>query len=241
MAANNVFHVVRAEDLEPKRDLFVGLPVECNNKQVFHRIPVRSSVVDDDRQPRVQLFQGSHNENVVQSIRGLRRLLLRFPRSFVPGLKTHHAETDGDRANITLGFAMYDHRTGPTEVESRVMHNIDALSAFLKTTMLRCDKIRCPLKLGPANMPLQQQQVAADMLDLCPRGPTAAADGPLPPGRAPPVGGGSRPVLLRQGRPQRPQRPRDVPHVLLDAGRPAVVPGDRAILPELPGGAVRGD
>lgn len=85
MASNNVFHVVRADALEPERDVFVGLPVECNNKQVFHRIPVRSSCtdgVDGDRQIRVQLLPG--NRNVVQSGHGLRRLLLRFPRTYVP-------------------------------------------------------------------------------------------------------------------------------------------------------------
>ena len=48
-------------------------------------------------------------------------MLIRFPRVFVPGLKVHHADTDGDRANTTMGFALYDHRTGPTEEEKRIL------------------------------------------------------------------------------------------------------------------------
>lgn len=86
-SSNGIFHVVNADRLDSERDVFVGLPVECNNKQVFHRIPVgtgtvarvcnrlrvlRSSCTETDngeRQIRVQLFPGS--TNVVQSTYGL--------------------------------------------------------------------------------------------------------------------------------------------------------------------------
>lgn len=44
-AANNVFHVVKAMELVPDKDVYIGLPVEGNNKQAFHRVPIRSSVV----------------------------------------------------------------------------------------------------------------------------------------------------------------------------------------------------
>jgi hypothetical protein len=163
----NMFHVVPVEDLNAERDVFVGVPVETTNKQTFHRVPIRSSCtesIDEDRRLRVQMVPGS--SCVVQSCQGLRRLLLKFPRVFVPGIRVFEANGDNDRTNLSMGFALYDYRTGPGPEEQRVLANLDGLAAFLRHTMMRCDKIRRTLKLGPDNMTVQQQQVAADMMDL---------------------------------------------------------------------------
>lgn len=181
MSKPGMFHVVPTVDLNPERDVYVGLPVETTNKQTFHRVPVRSASTESasgDRRYRVNLVPGA--SNVVQSVQGLRRLLLKFPSVFVPGIKVFEPERDGDRTNLSMGFAMYDHRVGPnrapvhmrtrgvvvTPEEQRVLDNVDALAMFLRNTMVRCDKIRRTLKLGPDNMTVAQQQVAAEMMEL---------------------------------------------------------------------------
>lgn len=168
-AAKNpsMFHVVNACELKPERDVFVGLPVETTNKQTFHRVPIRSACTEGpagDRRVRVQLVD--NNPNVVKSCQGLQRLLLKFPSAFVPGIKVFEASNDNDRTNLSMGFALYDYRLGPTPEEQSVLDNIDALALFLRQQMVRCDRIRRTLKLGPDNMTSQQQQVAADMMDL---------------------------------------------------------------------------
>ena len=168
-AAKNpsMFHTVLAAELEPERDVFVGLPVETTNKQTFHRVPIRSACTDGlsgDRRLRVQFVDG--NRNVVQNCAGLQRLLIRFPNAFVPGIRVFEASNDNDRTNLSMGFSLYDHRTGPTPEEEAVLQNINALAAFLCNTLVRCDRIRSVLKLGPDNMPIEKQQVAADMMDL---------------------------------------------------------------------------
>ena len=162
-----MYHVVPVTDLVPERDVLVGLPVETTNKQTFHRVPVRAAHTESasgDQRTRVQMLPGS--PHVVQSCAGLPRLLLRFHSVFVPGIKVFEAANDNDRTNLSMGFSLYDHRTGPTPDEERVLQNMDALALFLRSTMVRCDKIRRTLKLGPENMTEQQQQFAAESMDL---------------------------------------------------------------------------
>jgi hypothetical protein len=162
-----MYTVVPAVDLVPERDVFMGLPVETTNKQTFHRVPIRSACTESpsgDRRTRVQIVPG--NPNVVQSCVGLQRLLVRFPSVFVPGIKVFEAGGDSDRTNLSMGFAMYDYRAGPTPEEQRVLDNVDSMALFLRTNMMRCDKIRRALKLGPDNMSVPQQQLAAEMMDL---------------------------------------------------------------------------
>lgn len=199
-AANNVFHVVAADALDAARDVFLGLPVDGNNKlQQFHRIPLRSSLTetDDDRRVRVQLL----SPNVVQTTRTgpfFPSLMMmdgpapprgcdacccsfRAPtcRPSSDTATTTRVATTGQacvrrrerqrpppphawvRGNCTMGFALFDHRSGPTEEEQRVMANIDRLAAFVRRTMFSCERIRTTLKLGPAHMSPEQQQVAA--------------------------------------------------------------------------------
>jgi hypothetical protein len=103
---------------------------------------------------------------VVQACQGLQRLLLRFPNAFVPGIKVFEASAEGDRTNLSMGFALYDHRVGPTPEEERVLQNIDALALFLRSNIIKCDRIRRTLKLGPDSMTAPQQQVAVEMMDL---------------------------------------------------------------------------
>ena len=95
-AAKNpsMFHTVLAAELEPERDVFVGLPVETTNKQTFHRVPIRSACTDGlsgDRRLRVQFVDG--NRNVVQNCAGLQRLLIRFPNAFIPGIRVWRPAT----------------------------------------------------------------------------------------------------------------------------------------------------
>lgn len=163
-AATNVFHVVKAASLDPLRDVYIGLPVEGNSKQAFHRVPVRSSVLQNPL-ARVQMLPGQ--THVVQSTQGLRRLLLEFPQAYAPGIRVYTQDSaDGDRSNVSLGFALFDHRAGPSPEEVQVQTNIDALAALVRRQLMQCDKIRCTLKLGPAKMEPRDQEVAADMLDL---------------------------------------------------------------------------
>lgn len=165
-----LFHVIKASDLDAERDIFLGVPVEGSSKQSFHRVPVRSSNISlaDGRLARVQMLPGE--SHVVQSTQGLKRLLLKFPRSFAPGVRMYQQDNSGDagadRQNVTLGFALFDHRAGPTTEEQQVQANIDSLAVFLRRMLFRCDKIRCTLKLGGPRMDQRQQEVAADMLDL---------------------------------------------------------------------------
>jgi hypothetical protein len=162
-----MFHVVAASELNAERDVYVGLPMESTNKQTFHRIPIRSSCTESDvgdRRWSVKLVPG--HPNVVQSTQGLRRLLIKFPTVFVPGIKVFEANNDTDRTNLSMGFALYDSRVGPSPEETLVMKNLDALAMFLRRLLVQCDRIRRPLKLGGENMTPEQQQVAADMMDL---------------------------------------------------------------------------
>ena len=167
MSGGSMFKVIPAVELNAQRDVYVGLPVENTNKQTFHRIPIRSSCTESDtgdRRLHVKLLPGQ--QNVVQSTQGLRRLLIKFPTVFVPGIKVFEANNDNDRTNMSMGFALYDSRVGPSPDETRVMENIDALAGFLRRILVQCDRIRRTLKLGSENMTPEQQQVAADMMDL---------------------------------------------------------------------------
>jgi hypothetical protein len=178
MSSGSMFKVVPAVDLKAERDVYVGLPVENTNKQTFHRIPIRSACTESetgDHRLHVKLLQGQ--SNVVQSIQGLRRLLIKFPPVFVPGIKVFEANNDNDRTNLSMGFAMYDSRVGPSPEETTVMNNLDALASFLRRILVQCDRIRRPLKLGSENMTPEQQQVAADMMDLHVSRPVDASAG----------------------------------------------------------------
>jgi hypothetical protein len=162
-----MFHTVAAGELRAERDVLLGMPTDpTTNKQTFHRVPVRSAHTESpsgDRRTRVQYVDGS--KHMVQSVQGLPRLLVRFPPSFVPGIKVFEASGENDRTNLSMGFALYDYRVGPTPEEQRVLDNIDALAAFLRDTLVRCpcEKLRRMLKLDVGNM---SPQVAADMMDL---------------------------------------------------------------------------
>lgn len=46
------------------------------------------------------------------------------------------------------------------------MRNIDDLAAFLRETMIACEKIRLTLKLGPANVNAEKLRVLADSMDM---------------------------------------------------------------------------
>lgn len=165
MSSNQVFHVVDAADVDPERDVYIGLPVETVNKQTFYRLPIRSANVGGGNERRVQMLPGS--SVVVQSTQGLRRLLLRFPMSYCPRITTHVGDGDNDRTNHSIGFALYDHRAGPTPDDNRLLQSIDRLGTFIAQTMVRCERIRTTLKIGPANMPPAQQQVVVDYMNLC--------------------------------------------------------------------------
>ena len=162
MANNSMFNVIPALDLNAERDVFMGLPVESNTKQTFYRIPIRSSSTESafgDRRVQVKLVPGQ--TNVVQSIQGLQRLLIKFPQVIVPGIKVVEANNENDRTNTSMGFALYDFRTGPSTDETQILKNLDGLAMCLRQTMVRCDRIRRVLKLGD-NMTPQQQQVAVE-------------------------------------------------------------------------------
>ena len=184
-AQRNVFHVVVAAALNPERDVLLGLPQEGTGaKQSFHRVPIRSSVSStaDDERIRVALLPGC--TGVTQNHTSLRRLLLRFPESFVPSIHKFENASEGDRLNYSLGFALYDSMQGPTKEQTDVMQNVDALAQWIRLTMIQCDRIRSTLRLGsrPANR--DQAMMVADMMgDVFVSRPLDAKDGgdaPLP-------------------------------------------------------------
>lgn len=80
---------------------------------------------------------------------------------------------DSERTNKSMGFSLFDHRSGPTADETRVLHNIDKLATFVRNTMVRCERIRLPLKLGSSNMSEEKLQMAADVMDLWVARPTS--------------------------------------------------------------------
>ena len=84
----------------------------------------------------MQFVPGS--QCVVQSCQGLARLLLKFHRVYVPGIKVFEGNGDTERTNLSMGFALYDHRNGPTPEESQILVNLDALASFLRSTMMCC-------------------------------------------------------------------------------------------------------
>lgn len=160
-AARDVFVVKPAAQLCGERDLILCTPQEAgpNSKQSFFRVPVRV-------RPAVPAFL-SGSRDVVGSTAGLRRVLLQFPQSFCHGLREYdNVGTDSERANLTLGFALYDHRVGPTPEQTAMMRCLDDTSAWIRNTLYGTDKIRTTLGLGPANMPPEKQRMAAEMMDL---------------------------------------------------------------------------
>jgi hypothetical protein len=65
---------------------------------------------------------------------------------------------------MSLGFALYDGRSGPTPEETRVMANIDALAGMIALTMTRCMQIRS--KVFPNARVDADAQSLADSMDL---------------------------------------------------------------------------
>ena len=67
-------------------------------------------------------------------------------------------------ASMSMGFALYDGRCGPTPDETRVMANIDALASMLALNMARCMQIRT--KVFPNARPDADARSLADSMDL---------------------------------------------------------------------------
>ena len=79
-----------------------------------------------------------------------------------------------------MGFALYDHRAGPTSEEASVQDNIDRLAMFIRRTLMKCEKMRCTLKIGAARMDPKQQEIMAEAMDLWVARPaTPGADGSM--------------------------------------------------------------
>lgn len=164
--SDSMFRVVKAWEMVPERDVLVAFPKEFTTPHLYHRVPVRSSAGygSDGRPSRVQFMEGQ--SHMVQSPNGLKRLLMEFPRAWTPGLRSYQ-NIEGTQPSMSMGFALYDPKMGPTHEEQESMNRIDQLAHFIKRTMLRCEKARKLLKLGNAVMDDKQQELAAEMLDMC--------------------------------------------------------------------------
>jgi hypothetical protein len=121
-ACNTIFHTIPVADLIPERnrewvsrrrapvpvdDVVFGLPQESTSNIKFHRVPIRASL----REGPHRFAPGS--QSVVKTVAGLRRLLLKFPESYCFGIREYenpNATVDGERFNLSLGFALYDAR-----------------------------------------------------------------------------------------------------------------------------------
>lgn len=154
--ARDVFFVCPAADLDPQRHAVLALPTEGGKNS--HRVPIRAAA-DNGTTPFIP-----GKQRVTQSAAGLRRLLVRFPESYCHSIKEF---TEGDRVNLSLGFALFDPRSGATPEEDRVMRSIDAFTDWVRTTMVGCERIRTAVNLGPVGMSEAKQQTKADCMDLC--------------------------------------------------------------------------
>lgn len=74
------------------------------------------------------------------------------------------ADVDHAGPSMSMGFALYDGRNGPTPEETRVMANIDALAGMIAVNMTRCLQIRS--KVFPNSRPDADAQSLADSMDL---------------------------------------------------------------------------
>jgi hypothetical protein len=169
-AANNardMYVVCNAADLDGAQHAVMVHPIEGVGKQGhFHRVPIRAAV-DTSPGATAAMVAVEEGLRVAPTPAGLRRLLVRFPQSFCHGIKEFDAIPGvDDRSNISMGFTLFDHRTGPTEEQARVLANIDNFSARVRRTMYGCERIRTTLGLGAANMPAAQQSIMADVMDL---------------------------------------------------------------------------
>lgn len=166
-ATRDVFVVCPATELDAERHAVMAVPTE-GSKNGGHRVPIRAAA---DGAANPIFVPGTHR--VAQSAGGLRRLLVKFPESYCHSIKEHAVTLEGDRANLSLGFALFDPRAGPTEEEERVMKNIDAFSDWVKSTMVGCERIRTVVGLGAANMNEAKQRMVAEHIDLCVSKPAA--------------------------------------------------------------------
>jgi hypothetical protein len=74
------------------------------------------------------------------------------------------ADVEHAGPSMSIGFALYDGRNGPTPEEVRVMANIDALAGMIALNMTRCLQIRS--KVFPNARPEADPQSLADSMDL---------------------------------------------------------------------------
>lgn len=190
----SVFHVVKAWEIDPERDVLLAVPADNaggpNAKMGVCRIPVRSGrLVGADGQTlsHVQMVPGQ--THIVQRTRGLRRLLLEFPRTYTPGIRIFQQDNNSNSNNnsdgygtssMTLPFAMFDARAGPTELEQLVQSQMDHLSMFLRQQMLRCERIRAQSQGGSGGkggnhnnsnaalmmMDPEKERYAVEMMDM---------------------------------------------------------------------------
>lgn len=159
-----MFVVRAAADLDANRDAVLIVPTEGNNKQNFHRVPIRAAPDNGAPLPNT-VADVAGGLRVAQTPAGLRRLLLKFPESFCHGVKEFDT-TEEERQNVSLGFALFDHRAGPTAEQARVLENIDALSGRIRRTMYGCERIRTMLGFGSSKMSEDKQRTLAEEMDL---------------------------------------------------------------------------
>jgi hypothetical protein len=159
-----MFVVRAAVDLNPERDTVLIVPTEGNNKQNFHRVPIRAAPEAGAPLPN-EVADVAGGLRVAPTPAGLRRLLIKFPESFCHGIKEFD-NTESDRQNLSLGFALFDHRVGPTSEQARVLENIDALSGCIRRTMYGCERIRTMLGFGSSKMSEDKQRTLAEEMDL---------------------------------------------------------------------------
>lgn len=180
-AARELFATYSAADLNPERHAVLALPTEGAKNS--HRVPIRAAA-DDGSAP---FLPGKHR--LVAKTPGLRRLLVKFPESYCHSIKEYDT-AEGERTNLSLGFALYDPRDGPTPEESRVIDAMDAFAAWIRSTMVGSERIRTTVGLGPATMSEGKQRDKAESMDLWVAKPVDEAT-PAVPNHAATRGGGA--------------------------------------------------
>ena len=154
---------IKADD-----NIVVCLPVAMELQRtgsIYHRVPIRCTEKQCGT-AAVEMVAGA--ENIAKEAKGLKRLLLRFPPVFCPGVKQYQSNEQDrqQQQNMSLPFALFDARKPEkSEEDNKLCTQVDAVADFIRKLVVGNQNIRRTLNLGRSGEMTQQEvQMAADML-----------------------------------------------------------------------------
>ena len=154
---------IKADD-----NIVVCLPVAMELQRtgsIYHRVPIRCTEKQCGT-AAVEMVAGAGN--IAKEAKGLKRLLLRFPPVFCPGVKQYQSNEQDrqQQQNMSLPFALFDARKPEkSEEDNKLCTQVDAVADFIRKLVVGNQNIRRTLNLGRSGEMTQQEvQMAADML-----------------------------------------------------------------------------